>query len=342
MRKILLTITSCILFFSVHAQTLGGNAVFNFLKVSNSPQLTALGGINVSQITNDISMSYHNPALLRASMHGHVAANFNSIPGAINNFQLQTGYHLQKAATSLALGINYFDYGSIPQTDVSGNQLGEFRPRDYAIQVSASRSYGNSLVYGVTLKFINSNYGIYRSSGIALDVALTYSDSALLLQAGLVIKNMGVQLKSYTGSEKSDLPFDFQVGISKKLEKAPIQFSLTLHHLHRFNIRYDDSTFDSDMGVGEDRGNSYLFDKLFRHVVFATQLFIADKIEISAGYNYLRRKELRIGNAGNGLNGFSIGVGAILKKLQIRYGRTYFQNNRANNQIGLGFSFAHF
>ena len=65
------------------------------------------------------------------------------------------------------------------------------------------------------------------------------------------------------------------------------------------------------------------------------QLFIGDKVEISAGYNHLRRKELNIGNAGNGLNGFSLGAGVLFRKLQIRYARSYYQNNTAWNQFGL-------
>jgi hypothetical protein len=77
-------------------------------------------------------------------------------------------------------------------------------------------------------------------------------------------------------------------------------------------------------------------------MVFSTQLFISDKVEISAGYNYLRRKELNTGNAGNGLNGFSLGLGILIKKLQLRYARTYYQNNQTNNQLGISFSFNSF
>jgi hypothetical protein len=40
----------------VHAQTLGGNAVYNFLKLSNTSQLIALGGINISQPSTDVGM----------------------------------------------------------------------------------------------------------------------------------------------------------------------------------------------------------------------------------------------------------------------------------------------
>jgi hypothetical protein len=46
------------------AQTLGGSSVFNFLKLPHTPQLTALGGINVSHPSNDIGLAFNNPALV--------------------------------------------------------------------------------------------------------------------------------------------------------------------------------------------------------------------------------------------------------------------------------------
>ena len=323
------------------AQTLGGNSVFNFLKLSNTPQLTALGGINISQQTEDIGLSFHNPALLRESMHTQTHVAFSSLSNAVRNYHLLTGYHSEKLKTNFALGVNFFNYGATTQTDPAGNILGEFRPADYVIQVSASRKYLERWHYGASLKFIYSSYGAYRSSGIAMDAGVTYTDTANLLQVALTLKNMGVQLKAYDGTSKNDLPFDLQMGISKKLAKAPIQFSLTLHHLHQFNLRYDDSSFNADNGYEQDNGKM-IGDKIMRHIVLATQLFISDKIEISAGYNYLRRKELNTGNQGNGLNGFSFGVGVIVKKIQIRYARTYYQNNFTNNQIGISFAFNQF
>jgi hypothetical protein len=46
----------------VTAQTLGGSSVFSFLKLSSTPQLIALGGVNVSQPSNDVGLAFSNPA----------------------------------------------------------------------------------------------------------------------------------------------------------------------------------------------------------------------------------------------------------------------------------------
>src|SRR5204862_4952843 len=108
------------------------------------------------------------------------------------------------------------------------------RPNDWVMQVSASRSYLQKWSYGASFKFISSNYGIYSSNGIAMDVGLLYTDTSNLIFASIVAKNMGYQLKKYAGTEAEELPFDLQVGITKKLKNEPLTFSFTDHHLHQF------------------------------------------------------------------------------------------------------------
>jgi hypothetical protein len=268
-------------------------------------------------------------------MHTQMNAVFNDFYAGIKDYHLSLGYHNQKLNTNFLWGLNYFDYGSIPQTDASGNLLGQFRPTDWVMQVSASRRYMEKWNYGTTLKFISSNYGQYRSNGVAIDMGVLYSDTAKLFYASVLVKNLGFQLKKYDGTSVDELPFDLEVGLTKRLENAPFSFSVTAHHLHQFDIRYNDTTFNNENGFNNGSNNKLSFNTLFRHFVFATTVYAGDKIEITAGYNHLRRQELNIGNTGNGINGFSLGVGVILDKLQIRFARAYYQNNTAYNQLGL-------
>lgn len=260
---------------------------------------------------------------------------FNSLYDGISSYHLSLGYHHKRINTNFLWGLSYLNYGNIQQTDASGSLLGRFRPTDWVMQLSASRSYLQKWNYGATLKFINSNYGQYRSNGIAVDIGVLYHDTAKLFSASVVAKNMGTQLKKYDGTDPDDLPFDLQVGVTKRLENSPFGFSFTAHHLHQFDIQYNDAEFNTDNGFENDSTKKFSFDKLFRHFVLATTVYLGDKVEIAAGYNYLRRKELSIGKTGNGLTGFSLGVSLVLSKLQIRYARSHYQNNTAYNQFGL-------
>ncbi len=320
---------------NLQAQTLGGNAVFNFLKLPNTPQLTGLGGINVSQISPDAGLAFNNPALLKPSMHTQMNAVFNDMYAGITAYHLSMAYHNKPLNANFLWGLHYFNYGNTVQTDAAGNILGEFRPNDFVMQVSVSKSYLEKWNAGFTLKFISSNYGQYRSNGIAADAGLLYYDSAKLFSASLLAKNMGFQLRKYQGSEAGDMPFDLQLGITKKLEDAPFSFSVTAHSLHRFDILYNDSAFNNENGFGNSSNAKFSFDKLFRHFVFATTVYIGDRVEVQAGYNHLRRKELNVGNLGNGLNGFSLGAAVLLNKITVRYARSHYQNNTGYNQFGL-------
>lgn len=329
------TIAYCCLFLQASAQTLGGNAVFNFLKLPHTPQLTALGGVNVSQPGNDIGLAFNNPALLNDGMHTRMNAVFNSFYSGINVYHLSMGYHGKKLKTNFLWGLNYFDYGNTTETDASGNILGGFRPTDWVMQVSASRSYLQRWHYGASLKFISSNYGQYRSNGIAMDLGVQYRDSAKGFSASVLAKNMGFQLKAYQGTDPDDLPFDLQIGISKRMEKAPFGISLTGQRVHRFNIRYDDTAFNNDNGYVNASSKKFTVGKLIDHLVLAGTIYFGDRVEFYAGYNFLRRRELSIGNEGNGLNGFSLGAGVMLGKIHVRYARAYYQGNSAYNQFGL-------
>jgi hypothetical protein len=335
MKRYLLLIFIIFIKLSVNAQTLGGKASYQFLKLSPSPQISALGGMNISNHSEDLNLTFNNPAILSDKMHSHLTANFNSMYSGISNYSLMQAYTHPKIATNFALGIIYLNYGNIVETDAAGNLLGALRPRDFSLQLSASRKYLEKWHYGATLKYIGSNYGIVRSSAIATDVGISFHDSSHSLRIGLVASNMGLVLKPYQVANTDELPFDLVIGISKKLEKAPVQFSLTAHHLHRFDILYDDTTFNMSINADNASNKKITFEKLFQHFVFSTQIMIGKYLEISAGYNFLRRRELKIYNVPSGLVGFSLGAGALFPKFQVRYARTYFQNTNAYNQLGI-------
>jgi len=330
--RLLIALSLC----STHlfSQTIGGSTVFNFLNLPNTPQLTALGGINVSNTSNDVGMAFYNPALLNASMHTQADIVFNDFYAGIETYHLSFGYHHEKTKTNLGYGIHYFDYGNLTETDASGNVMGQFKPTDWVMQVSASHDYKAKWNFGVALKFVSSNYGQYRANGLAADIGLLYHDTAKLFSASVLIKNAGFQLKKYSGGTAGDLPFDLEAGITKRLKNAPFSFSFTAHHLHLFDITYNDTLFNSFNGF-DNSSKVFSFDKLFRHVVLATTIHLDKKLEVIFGYNHLRRKELNIGKDGNGLNGFSGGIAIILNKIQFRFSRANYQNNTGYNQLGL-------
>lgn len=304
----------------LQSQTLGGNGVYNFLTQPGGAQIAALGGTNISHQSNDVSLGLSNPALLRSTMHNQVATSFNGFLAGINNYSAVTAF--RQSSFTWGAGVQFLDYGSVTQTDAAGTIFGTIQPRDFAIHLMASKQYSERFHLGTTIKFIQSNYGPFRSSGIAVDVGLTYQDTVNQLQAAVLIKNMGTQLSTYGGGLKEELPFDVQAGISKRLANAPIQFSLTVHNLHRLRILYNDTAFNSSEG---DLRTAGFLQKTFAHLILSAQFYIGDKLEATLGYNFLRRQDLNVFNAASGLNGLTAGAGFLHKKLHVLYATGFYQ-----------------
>lgn len=328
--KKILVLFFCFLNTNSFAQTLGGNTAFNFLNLPSSPLLTAAGGVNVSYNANDASLTANNPALLQPSLTTQLNTSFNSFLAGIKTYSLTGAYHSERLNTTFGGQVYYVDYGSIPATDAAGNVSGSFRPVDFVVQFSAAKKYLERWTYGATVKFIQSSYPPYSSNAIAVDVGLLYADSANGFTASFLAKNMGTQLKTYTG-EAEDLPFDLQAGISKRLSNAPFGFSFTAHHLHRFNLTYNDVGFNNDNGFSSPSS----LDKIFNHFVLATHVYLGQNLEATVGYNHLRRQELSTPGASNGLTGFSAGLNVKFSKLQIQYARASYQRGVNFNQLGI-------
>lgn len=331
MGRIYFTIFFFFVFFISSAQTLGGSAAYNFLKLPSNPLLTAAGGVNTSYNANEVGLASNNPALLNPMLHGQLNLSFNNFMGGIKAYSASGAYQYNKLNTTLGAHIYFVDYGSIPQTDAAGNVQGNFRPVDFVVQLSASKKYLEKWNYGISMKLIYSGYQRYNSTALAFDVGVLYTDSAAQFSASVLAKNMGLQLKTYAGV-KEDLPFDLQIGFTKKLANAPLGFSITAQHVHRFNTFYNDTSFNIDNSISS---TTSFAGKLLNHFVVASHIYIGNNLEATIGYNHLRRTELNIGSSGNGLNGFSTGIRIKFSKLQILYARSNYQKNISYNQLGL-------
>ena len=336
MTRSFITIFIILLIFSerVSSQTIGGNSTFSFLRMQLHPQAGALGGRNLSMISGDLGVVSENPALLTKSHHADLSANFIFLAPSITGLYGVGAFHLKKTATTFSLGLQHILYGSQIQTDAAGSVLGEFRAYDQMIGLTASRRYGKRWNYGATMKLINSRYGPYSSLAVASDVGLTYHDEEKQLKIGFVAKNMGVQMKTFSGIGE-DLPFDMLIGVTKHLEGAPLRFSVTAQRIHQFDLLYNDTLFAAENYGSTDKGG--FGTKLLSHLIVGTDVLIGEKIVISAGYNVLRRRELRIRNLASGLTGFSYGLQLNLQRLKFYFSRSHHQSSLSQNQVSLSF-----
>ena len=319
----------------------GGENTYEFLNLSPSARVTAMGGYILAIQDEDVDLGSQNPALLNPSMHNRIGASTVAYLANINYGHLAYARYLDSLGLTASLAIQYVAYGQFLRAEPNGNIIGNFKAGEYAFLTGASMQR-DRFSYGAMLKFIYSSLESYWSLGLAADLGVTYSDTANRLVGSLVMKNVGRQLRPYREKNFEPLPFDLQVGISKGLKHLPFTFSLTYHDLHRFNIRYNDpdakqETFLFDSTTVEVKEKKYVLDKFFRHLVFGGEMKVSRHLSLRIGYNHQRRKELTISDGRQGLTGFSIGAGIVIKYFHINYGRAAYHVAGASNHFGVSF-----
>ena len=302
----------------------GGESTYSFLGLTNSARVAALGGEIVSLLDDDINTVFHNPALLTSGMHNNLSLNYVNYFAGVNYGYASYGYSMEKIG-NFAAGMHYVNYGTFDRTDELGESQGTFRASEYALNLFYSRIFLDSaLSAGVNLKPIFSSLEQYNSFGLALDLGVTYSFSSTLTTVGLVFKNMGVQVTSYTANRES-LPFEIQAGVTQGLAHAPFRFSVTFQHLERWDLSYSLEEDDVSFSGSEEEKSGFdeFADNLMRHVVIGTEFLIGKNFHVDVGYNYKRRKEMSV-NAKPGMVGFSMGFGFRVSKFHFSFGRASY------------------
>lgn len=320
------------------AQVNGGEYSFEYLRLSQTPHISALGGIAVANPAPDIMLSTGNPAWLREKFHTNLGLNYNIYYGGTRVSNLMYAHHVKKLQTTFAFGLQYLHYGSFTQTDAIGNVLGKVTAQDYSLNLTASRQYLERWRYGATLKWANSRLVSQRASALLVDFGVSYADTSNKIYLGAVLKNAGIPVMNYEKGVQQPLPVDLQIGFMKKMKKAPFAISVLGHHLYTWDVRYDNPADQTDnnllFGDTVQKEKKYVADKLFRHFIFALDINLGKSLEISAGYNHMRRGELATDDK-KGLSGFSFGAGLYVKKFTIHYARSYYHLAGAYNEIGI-------
>ena len=233
--------------------------------------------------------------------------------------------------------MHYVDYGTFDRTDELGQSMGTFRASEYALNLIYSRSIIDTfLTAGVNLKPIFSSFEQYSSLGIALDAGITYFHPRTLTTIGLVAKNLGTQITSYSGTRER-LPFEIQAGITQGLAHAPFRFNITFQHLERWDLTYEKSESGDFNSLGDEiekSGFDVFGDKLMRHLVFGVEFLVGKNFHFDLGYNYKRRKEMKV-NARPGMVGFSWGFGFKISKFHFAFGRASYHLVGGTNHFSL-------
>ncbi len=325
--KLFLLITFFV-FFSFFAHSQAGKGVYQFLDLPVSSRLAALGTANVSVNDNDINFAFQNPALLTSETHNVIGLNMANYLADIKFGSAVYGRNFGK--NFFAAGIQYVDFGSFRYADEVNSTpevINYFTAKDMAINIVYSRPLTDRISVGGTFKPVYSAYEKYSSFGLAVDLGASYKLPEHYFSAGLVLKNIGTQLKGYYSDEDGQhyepLPFNIMLGVTKKLNHAPFRFSLNLHNLQKWDLSYRvdrKSSFNSNTSEQDIK----FIDMAFRHAVIGVEFLPGKNFYLAASYNHRRSQEMKMPGF-KSMAGFSFGGGIKLYKFQVGFGMSQFQ-----------------
>jgi hypothetical protein len=300
---------------------IGGNNTYEFLVLTPSARLASLGGINVSTMDDDVHFGSQNPALVNPEMHNHVGLSYTNWLADIQYGYAGYSYTVDSVA-SFHTAIQYMNTGQMQGYDEFGNVTGSFSAQELVWMVGASRAW-RGFRYGTNLKVITSTLAPgFGSVGMAIDLGGAYRSKDSLFSAGLMVRNMGTMFSTYTATgAREPLPFEIVAGVSNKLRYMPMRLSATIIQIEHPNLLFDDPDAEPEFDLNGNliEPGPRIADRIFRHFVFATEFYLGRALRLRAGYNHLRRQELRAQNRG-GVTGFSFGAGIRISGFAFDYG----------------------
>ncbi|NLN95125.1 MAG: type IX secretion system protein PorQ [Bacteroidales bacterium] len=345
MKKTLsLSLIFLLLIFSAasHAQ-IGGKSTYKFLSLPSSPRIVSMGGDFLSIKDADINLALSNPSLIVPELNNQLTLNFVDYFSDINYGFISYGRSFEKLGSFVG-SVQYIDYGRFTYANDAGETAGNFKAGETALIIGWGRQLDSTFSIGANFKTIFSAFESYNSFGLAVDVAGTYQNEHGFA-ASLLARNIGTQIITYDNGSREPLPFDLQIGMSKKLKHIPFRYSILLTNLHKWDLTYDDPTkLKTDPFTGEkikeDKFMDFL-DKTFRHVIVGVEFIPTRNFSVRLGYDYRQRQELKVDSKLSTV-GLSWGFGFRISKFQFNYARKAYHLAGSPNFISISTNLSDF
>ncbi len=326
LRRILFFIlTSWFSFFATKGHSQAN--VFDFLNLPTSSHAMALGGKNISLIEDDASLIFHNPALMSSVSDKTLNFNFitymqGSKAGNIS-FVGATGQRGSWGAMAQFVG-----YGSIKETDETGNILGEAGALDMNLSGGYSYLLSDRWVGGISGKFLYSNYAGYSSISLAVDLGVNYYNEDKDFSFSAVAANLGGQVTAF-GDVGETLPIDLQLGLSKGLGSFPLRVHLMFYDMFHWSKAYY-----------SPEGEIKPFQVFLNHLNLGADLTLwQGKMWLGLGYNFRRGYEMEAAGSSHAA-GLTLGAGINIKKIKVGIAYGNYHTGASTLSFTVAYSFA--
>ena len=258
MKRLIVKLTAILLFISgtnsLKAQTDTINVVTTavpFLRISPDARAGGMGDLGMAT-SADANAGFYNlaktPFAKNKTSFGLTYTPWLKDLGLNDVYLLSLGgYYKLSDNEALSAGIRYFSLGNIAFTDLSGNDFGEGRPREFGIDVGYSRKLSDKIGLGIALRYIYSNLAAGQVIGsttykagnaIAGDISFYYTgikENGSGWNFGAALTNLGTKI-GYTNdaTQKDYIPADLGGGFTYTAavdEINKITFGIDAHKL---------------------------------------------------------------------------------------------------------------
>ncbi|MEN9443151.1 MAG: type secretion system protein PorQ [Bacteroidota bacterium] len=315
----------------------GGRYVFSYLSYGLGGRVAAVAGRDISPIEAQSSSSWHNPATTDTLNARIVEFSYYNYFAGIQRFTAH--YTLQTRVGAIALHAVHFGYGEFQGRDSYDNPTGSFSATDNAVAAAWAKPLSDSSIrIGISVKALLSSYEQYSSFAMSSDIGLYWQSPDSKLAAGLVFRNLGYQIKPFTETSRSSLPWGIDIGISKKLEHAPFRINLNLVDLQTWNLGFD-ATETQSPTQGATAGSSYPWYREFiLHTAFGLEFTPSRNFRLMASYNPRIRNELKETTLG-GASGFAFGLAFSSRKFQFSFNQLFYHSSSGIQGITASYKF---
>ena len=291
-----------------------------FLLISPDSRAGGMGDVGVAT-SPDANSLHWNPAKF-AFVEDEVGFAVSYVPWLRAlvpdiNLSYLAGYKKLNKNEAIAMELRYFTLGDITFTDVIGNNLGQYKPSEFAVGSAYSRKLSDQFSLAISGRYIYSNLtggqsagGITTNAGqsIAADVAGYYrkdiriAKKDMQLALGANVSNIGNKVRYTETSTRDFIPINLRLGTALNAdldEYNKISFAFDINKLLVPTPPIYNDSIDGQIDFGQDPNVSVVsgifqsfgdapggFSEEMREINFSigTEYWYDDQFAVRAGY----------------------------------------------------------
>jgi len=213
-----------------------GTTGFDFLRIPPTAREAAMGSAAIGNAGSPASFWY-NPAHSLGTESPRAQIGYLNYIAGIHSGSVAYNQQLSEKQ-GIGAAIDYLNSGTMKRTNERDEELGTFGVSYACLNISGAMNVAPGLGVGLGAQGLYGSIDTFFSLGLAGNVGATYELPVTGLRAGLVVCNLGYQVKAFqTG--RDPMPVDFGIGLG--YEPSPsLTLGLDVHKPidDRINVRF--------------------------------------------------------------------------------------------------------